>query len=120
MSSRKRRGRGEGSVFQREDGWWVGSASLGFTPAGKRRRKVVYAETKAGVQEKLRALQHRADVGHLPDRADLTVGAWFAHWIGVITPTVEPGTLTPYRRHGERFVTPRLGRLKLARLRRAD
>lgn len=51
--ARKRRGRREGGIYQRADGLWVASVSLGYSPTGKRRRKVVYGKTKAEVQEKL-------------------------------------------------------------------
>jgi hypothetical protein len=37
----KKRGTGEGTVFQRGDGRWVGSLSLGFDQSGKRIRKIV-------------------------------------------------------------------------------
>src|SRR4051794_22161482 len=38
MSNRKRRGRGEASIFERADGQWVGSISLGYHESGKRKR----------------------------------------------------------------------------------
>ena len=34
----KRRGHGEGSVFQRKDGYWVGAVEAGRTSGGKRRK----------------------------------------------------------------------------------
>src|SRR5262245_53777709 len=41
VSRRKRRSRGEGSIYCRDsDGVWVGSVSLGIGNDGKRRRKV--------------------------------------------------------------------------------
>jgi len=61
--NRKRRGRGEGGIFQRGDGQWVGTVSLGYKADGKRRRKVVYGATKDEVAKKLRKLQTKADVG---------------------------------------------------------
>jgi hypothetical protein len=46
--SRKRRGRGEGSIFERADGVWVGSVSLGYDTNGKRLRKTVYGGQEGG------------------------------------------------------------------------
>jgi len=61
-TKRARRGRGEASIYQREsDGRWVGSLSLGHTGSGKRRRKVVYGDTKNAVAEELRKLQFNHD-----------------------------------------------------------
>lgn len=47
---RKRHGRGEGSVFQRGDGLWVASTSLGYNADGKHVRKTVYGKTKTEVK----------------------------------------------------------------------
>jgi hypothetical protein len=78
---RKRRGRGEGSVFEREDGLWVGSISLGLTESGKRNRKVVYGATKREVLDELDRLRSEARVGSLPDAGGLTVGQLLDRWL---------------------------------------
>lgn len=44
-----RRGSGEGNIYRRADGLWVGRVSLGYT-AGKRRRKVITARLDARPQ----------------------------------------------------------------------
>lgn len=54
---RARRGRGEGGVYERADGQWVGSLSLGINAEGKRVRRVVYGDTKAEAHTKLREIQ---------------------------------------------------------------
>jgi len=49
----KRRGKGEGAIYQREsDGKWCATVDLGFVN-GKRRRKVIYGETRKDVADKL-------------------------------------------------------------------
>ena len=54
----KRRGHGEGGIYQREsDGKWCASVDLGFVN-GKRRRKVIYGQTRREVADKLKVL-HR-------------------------------------------------------------
>jgi integrase len=64
----KRRGNGEGGIYQREsDGKWCASVDLGFVN-GKRRRKVIYGKTRKEVADKLKTL-HRdqaAGKGFLP------------------------------------------------------
>jgi hypothetical protein len=63
---RKRRGRAEGSIYQREsDGFWVGTTSLGYEGSGKRKRRVVYGATKTDVMEKLTAVTTDARIGAL-------------------------------------------------------
>jgi hypothetical protein len=67
--SRKRRGRGEGSIYQRDDGLWVAVIDLGRDAANKRRRKFVYGETKAEVQAKLLHMQQQDAAGTLEPSA---------------------------------------------------
>jgi hypothetical protein len=49
----RRRGHGEGSFYQRDDGLWVGSIRLGWED-GKRKRVVRYGKTKAEARAKMR------------------------------------------------------------------
>jgi integrase len=117
--ARKRRGRGEGSVYQRGDGVWSASYSAGYDGAGKRRRKSVYGKTKAEVQEKLRKLQN--DGPALMGNADqLTVTAFLKKWLAAVKPTVEPNTYGPYRRHCDLHIAPVLGGVKVSKLSRID
>lgn len=54
----RRRGHGEGSIYQREsDGKWCTSVDLGIVN-GKRKRKVIYGKTRKEVADKLKAV-HR-------------------------------------------------------------
>lgn len=70
----KRRGRGEGAVYQRaSDGLWVGMLDLGIV-GGKRRRKTVYGRTKREVREELRTLRAARDRGVDLPAPSLTVG----------------------------------------------
>jgi len=59
----KRRGHGEGSIYQRSsDGLWVGSLNLGWVD-GKRKRKYVYGKTQADVREQLARFTSDRDRG---------------------------------------------------------
>ena len=63
----KRRGNGEGGIYQREsDGKWCASVDLGFVN-GKRRRKVIYGKTRKEVADKLKALQYRPRITPIVD-----------------------------------------------------
>lgn len=42
----KKRGAGEGSIFQRADGQWTATITVGYSETGKRLRKTVYGTTK--------------------------------------------------------------------------
>ncbi len=114
--ARKRRGRSEGSIYQRADGQWASSVSLGYGDDGKRKRKTVYGKTKQEVQEKLRDMQTAADRGSLPAAGVLTLGAYLRTWLAAIKPTVAAHTFLPYERDCNNAIIPHMGGVKLVKL----
>ncbi len=115
--ARRRRGRGEGAIFQRADGTWTASLSLGYDDKGKRKRRVVYGKTKAEVQEKLRELQSDATNGQLADTGKLTVAEYLSRWLeNTARPQVQPKTHLRYEQLVRLRINPHIGGVKLARL----
>src|SRR5439155_2114961 len=112
---RRRRGRGEGAIFERDDGVWVASISLGYAAQGHRIRRTVYGKTKQEVQEKLRPLQTDACNGALSDVRQMTVARYLGRWQEMVKPTVQPNTFAPYERHCRLHLIPHLGAVKLAK-----
>ena len=112
---KSRRGRGEASIYQREsDGKWVGSLSLGYDNAGKRRRKVVYADSKGEVAEELRKVQGEYDAGRLVESEELTTGQFLARWLAnTAKERVRPATWERYRQLVELYLVPFVGRVLL-------
>src|SRR5579884_288558 len=115
-ASKKRRGRGEGSVFQREDGLWVGSISLGLTEEGKRNRRTLYGQTKKEVLDELDRLRSEARVGNLPDAGGLTVGQLLDRWLETSKASTETRTFEERRRLVKNHLRTRMGGVKLAKV----
>lgn len=114
---RTRRGSGEGSVYLRSDGRWTASVELDPI-GGKRRRKVLYAPTKAELLRKLRAAQDRRDAGRPILDGRRTTGDFLAYWVEEILPgTVTDNTLQGYRAVVRRDITPYVGHVVLSQLR---
>lgn len=114
--SKGRRGNGEGSIYQREDGVWTASVSLGFRGT-RRLRKTLYGRTRAEVRDKLtRALRDVQQALPLPaDRQ--TVGGFLELWLNdVARHTVRPSTWESYARILRLHVIPDLGRKGLSKL----
>src|SRR5207249_4833151 len=112
---RKRRGWGEGGVYQRSDGLWVGSVSLGYASDGKRRRRAVYAATKTEVQKELRKLQTQADARTLRDVGRLTVDEYISRWLETTArQRVHATTFQQYSDIANRHVIPLIGSVKLS------
>src|SRR5262245_54130543 len=118
--TRKRRGRGEGSISQRADGLWEGSVSLGYDGDGKRRRITVYGATKKEVQNKLRDKQTDLGKGVEVTAGRITLAQWLTRWPEMVKRSVEPNTYRPYERHVRLHIVPLLGSVQLCKLKRGD
>jgi integrase len=116
---RKRRGRGEGSIYYRAtDDTWVGSISLGHGPDGKRRRRVVYGKSKAEVQADLRRIQGEFDTGLLADVTKLKVAEYLNRWLNATAKArVQPRTWHRYEQMIRLQLLPWLPDVPLSQLR---
>src|SRR5579863_1312630 len=110
-----RRGRGEGSVFQRADGRWVGEVDLGWH-MGRRERKNVYGRTRAEVQQRIRALLREIETGVPIAQRGPTVGTYLSDWLVSIRPRLRPKTFVSYESTVRRNITPYLGKYSLQKL----
>lgn len=114
---RKRRGRGEGSVFRRQDGLWCAVLTAGYDANGKRRRRYVYGPTKAAVTEQITRLRHAALTGDLGDPQRLAVSAFLTRWLeDAARPAVRESTYRSYEGVIRLHVIPHIGGVALARL----
>ena len=115
--NRKRRGRAEGSIFERADGRWSAEVSLGYDGHGKRVRKTVYGADKGEVAAKLRKLQTDHDAGRLVETERLTVGEYLTRWLNNAAKNkVGVQTWERYRQLVELYLVPILGGVKLSKL----
>jgi integrase len=103
-------------VFQRADGQWAASISLGYDANGKHLRKTVYAATKTAVMEELKKLQIKAGQLASVDAGAMTVGQLLSQWLDAAKLSVCRGTLATYAQHVNDLLLPKLGAIKLARL----
>ena len=92
----KRRGNGEGSIYQLPNGRWRGSVFLGYRQ-GKPHRKYVTRRTRAEVAAELRRLLEAQRYGQLVTTGGMTVGEWFAVYLDqVAKPGLRPRTFDRY------------------------
>jgi integrase len=112
----KRRGRGEGSIFRRQDGTWCGIIALGYTDTGKRRRRYVYGTTKAEILEQMARLRHAALTGALGEPTKLTVAEYLAHWLNTARTALRESTTVLYEMMIRRHIAPALGGVPLSKV----
>jgi len=111
-----RRGKGEGSIYQREDGVWIGAIDLGWS-GGKRSRKVVSAPTRGEVVKRLRDLHPTISQGMTPAPDRLTVAQYLNDWVTDRIPgTVTTRTEELYARAVRDYINPSLGKIRLNKL----
>jgi integrase len=110
------RGKGEGSVYQRADGRWVGSLENGRDRKGRRRRRRVVRATRVEVVDALDRLRREAAGGVVPD-TKRTLADYLDWWlVNVKAPRLKPYSLRQYRAEMESYVIPQLGHFKLGRI----
>jgi len=111
----KTRGKGEGSVYQRADGYWVGQVDLGRDANGRRRRPRVVRKRKDDVLAEL----GRLAAGTAVDR-NTTVAAYLEFWLTQVAATqVGTSSLAEYTKRIDR-VTGLIGHVRLAKLGKAQ
>lgn len=122
-SKRTRAPRGQAEPKQSADGIWHLYPSLGTDATGKRIRKHIRAATRQGALQTAAALKSAmADNRALePHEVPGTVGDWLTHWLNAIVPSyAKPSTWTNYEGAIRRSIMPRLGAVRLDRLRKRD
>lgn len=109
LRSRRRRGRGEGSVSQRSDGLWHARISLG---GGKRRS--LYAHTKQALLAKLDSVRAGLAAGDASEVQHTLVMDFLDSWTASLQ--VRPKTLAQYKTIVRVHLKPAIGHVKLRSL----
>lgn len=114
--ARKRRGRGEDSIyFDMAKKCYVGAVSRGYAANGNRRRPKVYGKTKTEVKEKLKELRKELETGVKPD-ARYTVADAVNDWLTKGLKGRSSNTISKYRNLADNHIIPVIGRAKLREL----
>ncbi len=113
----KRRGDGEGSIYETTDGRWRAEVSLGYQANGKPRRKVIYGRTRLDVSEALKRTLREQQVGINVKPERQTVSSFLDSWLdGTVRPKNRPQTLRSYSWLVNTHLKPHLGKLTLEKL----
>ncbi len=83
----KKRGNGEGSVYRRKDGLWVGQYKVP-TPQGTKKTKYIYSKTRKEAASKLAAAVAERDSGVVYDSGNTTVAEYLQEWLRSVRGTV--------------------------------
>ena len=112
-----RRGKGDGSLFKRKDGIWVGRIELPKGDDDKRRYKYVSSKNRSECIRKLKALRADVDAGKIAVTPKATVEQWLNRWLPEIhRRKIRPGTYEGYERIIRLHIIPHIGRRRLDQL----
>ncbi len=106
----RRRGRGEGSIYRRKDGRWVGQYEVNA------KRRYVYARTRKEVAEKLNRAIAERDVGLVFDAKNLSLADYLDRWLDTIRGALAPNTVRRHEELARIHIKPALGKAKLSKL----
>jgi integrase len=108
----KKRGNGEGSVYRRKDGRWVGQYTV-YTTKGPKYR-YIYGKTRAAVAEKLTKAMADRDGGFVFDAGNVSLGEYLDRWLtDSLKGTVRASTCERHEVNVRVHINPSLGRLSL-------
>ncbi len=116
--SRRKRGNGEGTVYERKDGRWEAAVRVG-APNGQRSRVRAYGATSAEARAALKAAVKRAEQGRPVNDSSVTVKAWLTTWQkpALAASARRESTQYTYTRVAEGHLVPTLGDVRLRDLR---
>jgi integrase len=111
----RKRGNGEGSIYQRADGRWC--TQITVYVGGKRKRPTLYGKTRKEVADKLTEALTDRDSGLSVDAENLKLGDFLHRWLEDSKKgSVKPVTYQGYERMVRNHLVPTLGRIRLMAL----
>ncbi|MEU5214707.1 tyrosine-type recombinase/integrase [Streptomyces sp. NPDC020807] len=120
MAKPKKNANNEGTIYQRKDGRWEGSAYV-LTTDGTYKRRSVYGKSWDEAHEKLTKLKADSLSGLPVATNKMTIAEYLAYWLASVAKTkVRPTTYVNYESLIRNYVTPEFGKKKLVRLAARD
>jgi integrase len=114
--AKKRRGSGEGNIYQRSDGRWEARISLGWAN-GKRVRKSYLGATEGSVQDQLLKGRSAVSLGLPVSHDRQTVEQYLTHWLAeTLKPNAKPRSYESFEMIVRKHINPVIGRVRLDKL----
>lgn len=111
----KRRGHGEGSIYQRKDGRWVASITH------EHKRRTYYGRTRKEAAEQLAQALHAQQRGLLTQGGHITLHSFLEKWIeDAYRREVGPATMRKAETMLRNHIYPKLGHIRLDKLNAHD
>ena len=115
MPSDKRRPRGDGAVYRRLDGRWIGQINLGWQD-GRRVRKSVQGATEKEVRDRVKAVIRTADDGAPPPTRSPRLSEFLSRWLASVKPALRSSTYVSYEGTVRLHIVPEIGHVPIDKL----
>ncbi len=114
----KKKGNGEGTIYKRKDGTWVGQITAGRDPeSGRLKRPTFYGKTRKEVAEKIYEAQDKVNKGIFIDPSKMLVKDWVKIWAEQYSKKKNrQSTWRGYETFIRNRIVPELGDYKLSKL----
>ncbi|MBE9498455.1 site-specific integrase [Streptomyces sp. GKU 257-1] len=120
MAKAKRNVNGEGTIYQRKDGRWEGTAFVLATD-GTYKRRSVYGKTWEDAHDKLTRLKANSHSGLPIAASKMTLSEYLTYWLTHVSKVkVRKTTYVNYESLVRNYIAPGLGKKKIARLSARD
>ncbi|WP_019354467.1 site-specific integrase [Streptomyces sp. AA1529] len=120
MAKAKRNVNGEGTIYQRKDGRWEGTAFVLATD-GTYKRRSVYGKTWEDAHDKLTRLKANSHSGLPIAASKMTLSEYLTYWLTHVAKVkVRKTTYVNYESLVRNYIAPGLGKKKIARLSARD
>lgn len=113
---KRRRPRGEGSIYETKSGGWRAAIVVPDPDSGKTVRRVVRGRDFDEVKERLRRLREDVEHGAVEPGRARTVAAYAATWTPALRQRVRPSTWRSHEQYLRLYVLPAIGAAKLRTL----
>ena len=112
--NKTRRANDEGSIYQRSDGRWAGSITIGYDEKGQQKKKTVYGNNQTEVAKKLADISGRIKSNSYELIENKTFGELMSEWLLVfkksaVSARTFEGIIRNYRLH----IEPIIGNMKV-------
>lgn len=116
-----KRANGEGSIYKRSNGRWVGGVTVGVDrETGKLIRKYIYGKNQKDVKKKISELKNEIAAGEYVKPSDMTVESWLNIWLNTYCVHLKPLTLSSYKTIIEKHILRELNDVPLQALNTYD
>lgn len=113
---KNQRAKGQGSLYQRADGYWVGAVELPPTD-GVRRKKRVVSRSRNDAAKKLNDIRKQIAAGNVPATAKVKVGVYLDEWLQTVhKKRAKPSTFPDDVRVVKLHIKPHIGAKRLEQL----